>query len=73
MVVPVLITSCHMSENWNIGLVMAHTRTTPTAIGKVWARPHWRAAPCAALSNTVLIRLTTVAPGIVLHDVIRPH
>jgi hypothetical protein len=31
MVVPVLITSCHVSEKWNIGPVAAHMMMTANA------------------------------------------
>jgi hypothetical protein len=36
--VPVLITSCHVSEKWNIGPVIAHTTTVPRARAKTQGR-----------------------------------
>src|SRR6476660_1762768 len=39
MVVPVLITSCHVSENPKSGPLTAHTRTMPAAVMNVDARP----------------------------------
>src|SRR4029453_274474 len=39
MVVPVLITSCHVSEKPKSGPLIAHTKTTPAARIKVDARP----------------------------------
>jgi hypothetical protein len=39
MVVPVLMISCHVSEDWNIGPVMAQTTITIAAIRKVAGRP----------------------------------
>ena len=45
-----------VSENPKPRAGDGHTRTTTTAIAKVWARPHWRAAHCATLSITAPIR-----------------
>lgn len=39
MVVPVLITSCHVSEKPKSGPLTAHTMTMPAAIMNVEARP----------------------------------
>ena len=39
MVVPVLMTSCHVSENANIGPLIAQVSTTPTARINADARP----------------------------------
>jgi hypothetical protein len=39
IVVPVLITSCHVSEKPKSGPLTAHTMTTPAATIKVDARP----------------------------------
>src|SRR5215470_4531015 len=39
IVVPVLITSCHVSENLKSGLVAAHTTMIPAAIANAIALP----------------------------------
>ena len=39
MVVPVLITSCHVSENPKSGPLISHTMTMPAAVMTVEARP----------------------------------
>jgi hypothetical protein len=39
MVVPVLMTSCHVLLNWKSGPVIAHTSTTPAAIMNAMGRP----------------------------------
>lgn len=39
MVVPVLMTNCHVSEKWNIGPVAAHTTTTKSANKNTDAEP----------------------------------
>ena len=48
MVVPVLITSCQVSEKPKSGPVAAQTRTTMTAVTKAQERPDWKAAHWAA-------------------------
>jgi len=44
MVVPVLMTSCHVSEKWNTGPSRAHTRTTPSAMRNAFDVPVWLGA-----------------------------
>src|ERR1041384_8240092 len=44
MVVPVLITSCHVSEKWNRGPVIPHTTIVPRAIAKAGTLPVNRVA-----------------------------
>jgi hypothetical protein len=39
IVVPVLMTSCHVSLNWKMGPVIAHVATTSTASTNVPGRP----------------------------------
>ena len=48
IVVPVLITSCQVSEKPNTGPVTAQTSTTATAVTKAQDRPAWVEAHCAA-------------------------
>src|SRR5690349_9420221 len=50
-VVPVLITSCHVSLNWNSGPVTSQTRITPTATMKVAGLPVTRAVAFAKRVN----------------------
>ena len=54
MVVPVLITSCQVSEKWKSGPVAAHTRTTAIARMKVGVRPDQRDTHCAKLEKALL-------------------
>ncbi|MCY1462732.1 hypothetical protein D9M71_805380 [compost metagenome] len=51
MVVPVLMTSCQVSENPNMGRVMAQAATTPSASTNAVGEPAWRVAPPAKRSN----------------------
>src|SRR5690242_6971163 len=50
-VVPVLITSCQVSLNWNTGPVTSQTRITPTASMKVAGLPVTRAVAFAKRVN----------------------
>src|SRR4029453_6752353 len=51
IVVPVLMTSCHVSLKWNRGPVTAHTTITPKAIAKAQGRPVQTAAALAKRAN----------------------
>jgi hypothetical protein len=51
IVLPVLITSCHVSLYWNIGPVVAHTITMKTALRKVAGFPETSAVWTASLPN----------------------
>jgi hypothetical protein len=51
MVVPVLITSCQVSEKSNNGPVIAHTTTIPRARAKTHARPASRDVAVASFEN----------------------
>src|SRR6476646_939728 len=53
MVVPVLITSCQVSEKWKNGPVIAHTTTVPSASAKTQARPTSREMTFAASANSL--------------------
>jgi hypothetical protein len=55
IVVPVLMTSCQVSEKLNAGPDAAQIMTTAQAAAKVEGRPHWRAVHCAAALNDALI------------------
>jgi hypothetical protein len=63
IVVPVLMTSCQVSENPKTGPVIAQTRTTPTANTKVEGRPVCLAVRCAPLSNKALIEFAIDHPA----------
>jgi hypothetical protein len=51
MVVPVLMTSCQVSEKPKIGPVTTQARMTPAARMKLTGRPAQRAVACASRSN----------------------
>ena len=53
IVVPVLITSCQVSENWKNGPVIAHTTTVPSASAKTQARPTSREVAFATSANSL--------------------
>src|SRR6478736_3830176 len=53
MVVPVLITSCQVSEKWKNGPVTIHTRTVPRARAKTQARPASREVTFATSANSL--------------------
>src|SRR5689334_5676208 len=55
-VVPVLITSCHVSLNPNSGPVIAQTITRPTAVAKATGRPAMREVTLAIRVNFDLER-----------------
>jgi hypothetical protein len=57
MVVPVLVTSCHVSENPNNGPDTAHTTMTATAPRRVGGDPSARVAAAAARSNRSFIAM----------------
>jgi hypothetical protein len=48
------MTSCHVSENWKTGPVIAHATIMRHARAKVDARPHCRDVHCAAVLNEAL-------------------
>ena len=56
MVVPVFMTSCHVSEKWNTGPVTAQTMTVKQHIRNVSGRPVAQAIRVAAFSNASSIR-----------------
>ncbi len=62
MVVPVLITSCQTSENWNIGPVTAHTSTQPNARMKVSGLPASEAIFPAILVKILFMRSPRETP-----------
>src|SRR6476659_3735342 len=53
IVVPVLITSCQVSEKWKSGPVIAHTTTVPSASAKTQARPTSREMTLATSANSL--------------------
>jgi hypothetical protein len=55
MVVPVLITSCQVSDQWNSGPVTAQTKTISTASKKALGLPATVATLLAAPSNQSII------------------
>src|SRR5687768_8390272 len=57
MVVPVLITSCHVSENLNRGPVRAQTMTTVNAVANPQLLPDHRVTPSATWANFSLTGL----------------
>ena len=61
IVVPVFMTSCHVSLNENIGPVTIHTPITATASVKVFGRPQNRDADFANPEYQVAVRMRVVA------------
>jgi hypothetical protein len=57
MVVPVLMTSCHVSEKPNSGPVAAQATTTSTQAAKVTGRPAARATQAAKSPKTFETRI----------------
>jgi hypothetical protein len=55
IVVPVLMTSCQVSENWKAGPVTAQTTIKRQATAKVDARPHCRDVHSAAVLKVAVI------------------
>ena len=53
IVVPVLITSCHVELKWNSGPVAAHTTTTSNATANADGCPAASAMRCAKRSKRV--------------------
>src|SRR4051794_20010287 len=53
IVVPVLMTSCQVSEKWKNGPVIAHTTTVPSASAKTQARPTSREVAFATSANNL--------------------
>jgi hypothetical protein len=51
MVVPVLITSCHVSENWKMGPVAAHKMMINKAIKNAYDEPVARVTAFEKVSN----------------------
>jgi len=61
IVVPVLITSCQVSENLKIGPLAAQARTTSTQTRKACGLPVTRAVALANLANS--LSMTLQLPG----------
>ena len=57
IVVPVLMTNCHVSENWKTGPVIAQATIDPNAMAKVDARPHCWDVHCATAPKAELIEM----------------
>src|SRR3954463_5025353 len=62
MVVPVLMTSCQVSENPKMGPVTAHTTITNTAMSRATGDPSALMQPSTALLNVDFIAADSIVP-----------